>query len=277
MVGLAEKYCKGRDISRGYCANVMRTARKMAAAGITESSISGERVWHWLSSLKAAGAGPVTVASERRTAVTLWRYGIDLGVIQTPIRDLPRPKMPRRVTRAFSRDDLTRLVKFFTTCDFGLFRSGCPKNLWLEAWVRTAYESGIRFGDLHALRDDCLTSEGLAIVASKTGMPVIRRLSPRTRSLLTQLSTMSPDGTIFRWAVSRRHAFAAVRQCFKAAGLPQGRTQWLRRAGATHAEIAQPGSAAAFLGHSDGGTLASRHYIDFTQLMARMPSPPPLE
>jgi integrase len=185
--------------------------------------------------------------------------------------------MPRRVTRAFSRDDLNHLVKFFTDHDFGRFRGGCPKNLWLEAWVRTAYESGIRFGDLHSLRADSLAGEGLAIIASKTGQPVVRRLSPRTRSLLAQLSGLSHDGTLFRWAVSRRHAFAAVRQCFKAAGLPQGRTQWLRRAGATHAEIAQPGSAAAFLGHSDGGTLASRHYIDFTQLMARMPSPPPLE
>jgi site-specific recombinase XerC len=278
MRGIADQYLLGKDVSRGYAANIRRTAAKVTAAGIKPDSISGDAVSMWLSSLRAKGLSSVTVHSERRNLLTLWKFGVDAGLILTPIRGVLKPKVTRRVTRAFTRDQCTRAVKRFNECDLGLFQSGCPKNLWMEAWVRYVYETGARFTDAHALKAEYLVPGGVAWVASKTGQPVIKRLSDKTSGLLTTLAAQSPDGTVFRWAVSRRHAFAAIREAFKEAGLEGGRTQWLRRSGATHAEMAAPGTGAAkaYLSHATHG-LAEKHYIDQSQLLPQMPGPLPLD
>lgn len=207
------------------------------------------------------------------TALSLWRFGIDDGLILAPIRNVFKPKVPGRVTRAFTRTDLTDLVKRLFSCDLGAFNSGCPRNLWLRAWVSYVYETGARFTDAHELRAEALLNDGVAWVASKTGRPVVKRLTPETRALLQQLVDLSPDGSVFRWAISRRWAFATIRSAFKAAGLQQGRTQWLRRSGATHVEMVKPGAAREYLCHTDGGALAARHYLDLTQLMETAPSP----
>jgi hypothetical protein len=276
MHGIAERYLLTRDVSRSYAANIRRTAGKVAAAGITPENIDGASVNMWLSSLRASQLSSVTVHSERRNLLTLWRFGIDEGIILTPIRGVVKPKVARRVTKAWTRDQCTQVVKRFKEFDLGLFRSGCSKNLWMEAWVRYVYETGARFTDAHNLKAEYLVPGGVAWVASKTGQPVIKRISDTTSGLLTTLAAQSPDGTVFRWAISRRHAFAAIREAFKAAGLDAGRTQWLRRSGATHAEMIKPGAAREYLCHATQG-LAEKHYIDHSQLLPQMPGPLPLD
>lgn len=278
MVAVAEQYLLGRDVSKGYASNVRRTAAKMHSAGILPSNIDGSRVSHWLSSLKAAGLSPVSIRSERRSAITVWKFGFEVGSITNPIRHVLAPKVPRKVTRAFGRDDLTRLVKYASDpSNSARFKgSHCPKNLWLVAWITCVYETGARFSDAYELRGEALVQGGLAWTASKTGIPVVKRLSVGTADRLQQLLALSPDGTVFRWAVSRRHAFAAVRAAFKGAGLPVGRTQWLRRSGATHAEMDRPGAAREYLAHATPG-LAERHYIDYGQLLDRNAAPRPID
>ena len=275
MIGLAERYLIGRDVSAGHAGNIRRAAARMYAAGITPDNIDGQRVTTWLSSLRATLSAR-SVSSERNLALTLWKYGYDEDLVKNPVRGVQKIKVPRRVTRAFTRHQCTDAVKQISSSDFGKFRkSGCPKSLWLEAWYRTAYETGIRFTDLYMLRHDSLVDGGIAIVASKTNGIVIKRITAETQGLLDRLIEMSPDGTVFSWAVSRRWAFANIKAAFKAIGLDTGRTQWLRRSGATHAEMAQPGSAARYLCHATPG-LAERHYIDHVQLMGDLPTPPPL-
>ena len=274
ITGLADQYIRSRDVSRAYAANVRRTAAKMDAAGITPANICGDSVNIWLASMRQQGLRPVTLASERRTALTIWRYGIDEGIILAPIRNVVKPKMPGRLTRAFTRSDLTDLVKRFSFLDLGAFQSGCPRSLWLRAWVAFVYETGARFSDAHALHAEALIDGGVAWVASKTQRPVVKKLSPETRALLDELVALSPDGTVFRWAISRRHAFATIRKYFRECGLSSGRTQWLRRSGATHVEMERAGAAREYLGHSASSHgLAEKHYLDMTQLMDRAPSP----
>lgn len=281
MLFVADAYCKHRDISRGYAANVLRTARKMDAAGITADNINGEIVSHWLSSMRAKGLSPRSVHSERRTAITIWKFGIEEGMISAPLRNLPKVKVPRKVVRAFTRDQCTRAVKSFSECDFsreiGVFKkSKCPVGLWMEAWTRLCYESACRFTDGYALRAESVVPGGVAFTASKTGQPVIRRVSARTSQLLDQLIEMSPDGTVFSWAVSRRWAFANIKKCFVRLGLKEGRSQWLRRAAATHAEMLEKGAGAKVLGHRTQG-LFEKHYCDYTQMIEQMPSAPLLD
>jgi integrase len=277
VVAVAEDFLNGRDVSRGYAGNVRRTARKMAAAGITPANICAQRVHEWVSSLRAS---PVTKKSELRTALTLWRHGVEVGSIAHPVRGVQKIRCPRQVVRAFTRDQITALVNRFRNPDIsreiGTFRnSGCPRALWLEAWTRLAYETALRFGDCYALRAESIVPGGVAVIASKTGQPVVRRISPRTSELLEQLASMSPDGTVFAWAVSRRWALANIRKEYSAAGLTVGRSQWLRRSAATHAEMVERGAGSKVLGHKTAGMDA--HYLDHTQLLDRMPSAPLLD
>ena len=279
MIRVSEGFLFERDVSAGYASNVRRTARKMTAAGITAANIDGERVNMWLSSMTTSAT---TQASELGTALTLWRWGIEEGVITNPVRRVKKIRKTRKVIRAFTRSDITMAVKFFSDDGFArenhtFQKSRCPVALWMEAWVRLCYESAMRFTDGYQLRADALVPGGVAVIASKTGNPVVRRLSARTSELLEKLAAMSPDGTVFSWAVSRRWAFANIKKYFKSAGLAGGRTQWLRRAAATHAEMLEQGAGAKLLDHRSGPELTNRHYIDQTQLMARMPSAPLLE
>jgi hypothetical protein len=279
MLAVAEGFLKGRDVSRGYAGNVRRTARKMTAAGITPTNIDGPLVSMWLSSMTT---NSTTKASELCTALTLWRWGIEEGVITNPVRRVQKIRKTRKVIRAFTRSDLTAAVKFFSDESFvrenHVFqKSKCPVALWMEAWIRLCYEAAVRFTDGYNLRAEALVPGGIAVVQSKTGNPVVRRVSARTSELLEKLASMSPDGTVFSWAVSRRWAFANIKKYFKSAGLSGGRTQWLRRAAATHAEMVEPGAGAKLLDHRSGAELTQRHYIDQTQLLARMPSAPLLD
>jgi hypothetical protein len=276
MLGLAEGFLLGKNVSVGYANNVRRTARKMHAAGITPANINGELLNRWLTSMSLS---PNTLASERSNALSLWRYGIEVGIISAPIRQVKRIRKVRRVIRAFDRGQCTEAVKRFSLIDQKkVFQhSKCPINLWMEAWMRLCYETALRFGDAYELRKEALVPGGVAVVASKTGQPIVRQIGPRTTLLLHQLSALSPDGTIFRWACSRRWAFANIRREFKAAGLEGGRSQWLRRSAATHAEMVETGAGARLLDHRSGPALTERHYLDQTQLMRRMPSAPLLD
>jgi hypothetical protein len=273
---VAEGYLLTRDVSAGYAANLRRTAGKMARSGITPENIDGSSLNMWLASMRASGLSSVSIASERCSALTLWRHGIEEGSITTPIRHVLRPRITRRVTRAFARDDLTGAVKRLKELILPAFQSGCCRKQWIEAWIFYVYETGARFGDAHTLRSEALVPGGVAWTASKTGRPVIKRLSASTSDRLAALASLSPDGTVFKWAVSRRHAFATVKTVFKEIGLTGGRTQWLRRSGATHAEMVKRGAAREYLCHATQG-LAEKNYIDFTQLIPELPMPPGIE
>lgn len=54
-----------------------------------------------------------------------------------------------------------------------------------------------------------------------------------------------------------------------------GTSKWLRRSGATHIEIREPGKARHHLGHRTLD-LAAKAYIDWPQVRREMPRPPEL-
>ena len=276
MLSLADDYLASKDVSAGYASNLRRTARKMAAAGMTNENVDGDRLSAWLSSLRVAGLSTISIASERTSAMTLIRHGTEAGLIDRPIRNVIRHRITRPPTRAYSRDHLTDAVKRLSICEMGAFRSGCPKHVWLAAWVAYVYETGARFSDAYDLRAADLVPGGVAWTQSKTRTPVTKRLSSSTAGKLSALISLSPDGTVFRWAISRRHAFVTIRRAFKEVGLEGGKTQWLRRSGATHCEIEKPGSAKAYLGQKTHG-LAEKAYIDYAQMLPQMPAPPALD
>ena len=170
--------------------------------------------------------------------------------------------------------ELSSLIAAARKLAYHFKRSRCPASVFFEAFLRVGFESGLRFSDILNLRKTQLRDGRLYAVANKTGVAIPRRLSAACVDVLKKLSVLSTDATFFRWAIAKKQLRAHFKNLCEAAGV-QGTPRWLRRSGATHCEISQPGSAGRFLGHLSPG-LAYKFYVDRTLLDDHCPSPPPI-
>lgn len=274
MRGIIEQYLQTRETSNRYSHNLRVLARQLEADGITAETISRERVWTHLASLRSRYR-PITLATRRSMIMSVWKWAFEERLVSQPPK-CPTIRVPREPVPAWSRRDLSLLVNRSAATEGNFFPSGCPKALWFEGFVRVGYETGLRRGDLFALRRTSIRSGAVCVTAGKTRQVVVRPVTTRTLELLARLGELSPDGTLFQWATSMTQMHRDFRKIRKAAGLADGSIQWLRRSAATHLEARMPGSATRFLGHSNP-LLAARFYIDFSQLTESVPVPPPLE
>jgi integrase len=208
-------------------------------------------------------------------ALTLWAFAARRKICESVGEDLIKVKPSANAPVAWTKEELIRLI-LVCESQTGTFRtSGCPHSLFWKAWVLIGYETGIRMSDLMNLKTAQLRQNRLYVVHHKTGIPQGKLLSEEAVRLFRALSAINQgSGTVFRWALSRKHIFLHFKKLCKAAGL-QGSTKYLRRTGATYCEIKQPGSAKRFLGHLSEG-LATRYYIDPTLVSADCPRPPDL-
>lgn len=242
----------------------------MATSGITPSTVNDSSFNQWLDSVHRS---PTTRSNYRRMGLTLWRAALDAGLTQQCIGRVKRVKAPLPPPVAWSHEELGRLLGHIGALK-GEFLSGCKERTFWRAWVLLGYESGMRFRDIHDLRASSLRGSRLTILQHKTKQPIGKRLSDDCVAALHDMIARSDDGTIFKWALSRRWVMVKFAGVVSGAGL-QGSTKWLRRSGATHVELAHPGSASRFLGHLSPG-LAQKHYLDPSLLALTTPVPPPI-
>jgi integrase len=270
MLSLASQYCSEREVTADYRQALARVARSMQAAGITPSMLEDSIINQWLASLNQS---PTTRSNYRRMALTLWRYAIDLKLAAHPIGRVAKVKVKHKPPIAWSLDELGRLLAATQSLDYRL-RSGCPASLFFEAFIRTGYETGLRFSDLLRLRVDQLRDSRLFVVQNKTGQPLAKVLSAECVACLRQLSVLGGGEAFFLWALNHRWLRVHFQRLCNKAGV-SGTPKWLRRSGATAVEAVSPGSAGKFLGHLSPG-LANRFYVDPTLLPNACPSPPPI-
>ena len=271
MIELASLYCDERAVTADYRTALHRVARSMRAAGITPMTLQDSLVNRWLASL---GQSPTTRANYRRMALTLWRHACDLGLAADYPRRVVKVKNRPKPAVAWTMAELSALIAAARSLTYSFKRSRCPAAVFYEAFVRVGFETGLRFSDLLGLRCEQLRGERLYVVPNKTGEQVPKRLSQPCLDVLTKLSVLGGGRTFFRWAIAKKQCREHFKALCKQAGMT-GTPRWLRRSGATHCEIAQPGSAGRFLGHLSPG-LAYRFYVDRTLLDEQCPSPPPI-
>jgi integrase len=177
-----------------------------------------------------------------------------------------RIKQIRRPPTAWSRETLLKILEAAENDE----RPICylrPNVRWkhaLPAWIAISYDTGLRFTDVLNLRASDIRNGCVTVNAHKTGKATVRRLSAYGLKRVAILAKHSPDGTIFRWAMTRRRAFNKWRSFLDELGL-DGYPRWFRRSSATYVERKRPGSAPQFLDHSNPA-LARLHYIDQTLL-----------
>lgn len=267
---LLGRYLTAFECGARYQESLLRTVRKATAYGITDvCQLNCEAVNDFLASLRLA---PTTRSNIRRELCTLWRFAFDrewTNEYPSRVRKI-RPKFAP--PQAWTPQDMCRMLTL-AECDYRLVsnRFMLRRKDVLPAWIGVGYDGGLRFGDVYNLKAADFRNGCVSIIASKTGKPLVRKLSPGTLASVRHLLGKSPDKTLFSWALSRRRAFFMWREFLDQHSLG-GSSKWLRRTVATQLHKKRHGAATEFLQHSQEN-LAMRHYIDQTQLNPPMIPP----
>lgn len=272
LLDLLDRYIAAVEVSPKYLESLRRTVRRAKDSGILNvCQLLPENVNKFLASLEVS---QTTRHNIRRELLTLWKYAFEMGMTEV------YPARIRKIRATFAPPVTWELGSLGAILDAAeedetpiSSRVRLRRCDVIPAWAGLAYDSGLRFTDIHSLNKRSFRNECVMIIAHKTGKPLVRALTERTRRDVARLFLESPDGTLFKWALPRRRAFLMWRDFLDEHGFG-GSTKWFRRAAATAIEQLKPGAATEFLQHSHPA-LARRHYIDASQASTPM-SPPPI-
>lgn len=271
MIDVARHYLAQRKVAPLYAKTLLNTARRLAASGVTLDTISGERINEWVASLPYSDG---TKSNNRRMAMTLWKWAFDSSLTDKPPRGVLSVRVRRQATVAWTRPQLYDLVKKADEVQ-GKFRgTRCERSLFWGTLFRCFYETGFRAGDIFNLKFRDIDNGCITITMNKTAEPITRPITADLERRLLELASHAKKEGVFSSFMNRKNTFAGAKKIIAAAGVG-GSMRFFRRAGATHCEIEQPGSAQAYLGHKTPG-LAAKHYLDFRQLRNRLVAPPAL-
>ena len=211
---------------------------------------------------------PSTVQNHRRMLITLRHAALrDRLVVDDCTQPVRRVKCPLPLPRAWSHVEIRHLLTVAAT-----FRGGsrnCRWDILLPAWIAVAYSSGLRLGDMLAVRHDALRGNRMALVLAKTGRPHVIVLD---EPALQAIATLPIRGSLIFGDLVGRCVFIRVfRRLVKRSNM-HGSGKYLRRSSATYAQMAGM-SPSGHLGHATPG-LAARNYVD-PVLLAEIKTPVP--
>lgn len=246
----AKRYAQRIGASDGYLEQLLVFTKRLPWH---VEEITAEMVDDYLTSAMTNRA-PSTVANHRRMLTTLMTEARRLGVNTCILQRFRRVKQPRPLPVAWSLAEIRKLVEAARQTP-GRFHD-LQKSLFLEAWFLTAYATGLRAGDLIAIRWDQIRGQRLYLRQSKTSSP---HVAVFTDEALSACKALPKRARVFGDYAALNTIQQWVAECVKRAGLT-GSTKWLRRSCATYAKV-HGMSPKAKLGHLTDG-LAERHYVD---------------
>ena len=219
------------------------------------------RVSAWLRDLSASRA-PSTVRAKRVQVMLLWRSAADDGLCPPPLRRVRSVRVPQPDPVAWTHAEAGQLLAACSRLQ-RWHPCGLRRSAWFALAVRVAWDTGLRWGDLTALRVDQITEGGLVrLQQSKVRRPLLCRLSPSTLAAVRQTVAACPREGLLPWGGSHETFSQQVAHLVRLAGVRRGTWKWLRRGSATDVELAEAGSATAFLGHRPGSRVAAVNYLD---------------
>ena len=272
---LSRQYIAAHQMTKGYARQLRHAAEKLVERGIGDSTqLSSSSLNAFLDSRPSCESDH-TRCNLRRQILTLWQWGFDERMIAEKPERIRKIKFLEESPVAWSFEQLCQLLSIAEKDEAVVSMKWCLRRCdVLPCWIRVGYESGLRFSDIHLLTRKHFRNGCLCRTASKTRKATIKRITADTQLSVDAMFARSPDGTLFRWALPRRLA-TVTWQAFLEDHAIEGSSKYLRRTGATLLESEHPGSATAFLGHSDP-RLAAKHYIDPT-LVAPPQGPPAIQ
>jgi len=247
--------------------------RRVPIAALDEATIN-----RWLVSLEATEQAPRTIKNKRTALLAAWRYAATIGYHdrEPNTRRVRRIRVARPVPRCWTIEQIRRLLAAAETRPGCYYRSGIRRSRWWSAFIRTAYDTGLRLGDLLRLTTEDVQADGTIVVAQhKTGhVHVTPPLWPATLEAIR--ATFPPHRELlFPWPYRREYIYDEIKIIRDAAGINTGTIKWLRRSSVSYYVRDNPGGGQAHLGHRSPG-LAERAYIDPTISYGVRPQVPTL-
>lgn len=238
----------------------------------TLDDLDSDSVNHWVKALQDAGdLAPRSVKHYRDAVLFVWRQAFDRGDVDRPPWRIRRIKVPHVPIRAWTLEELRKLVD-----SVGILRGKVPetnirKRDWMRAWIFASYSTGLRRKDLmnRAAWED-VQGDVLTVTQTKTGYVVARRLSGQA---LDALGLLPRGRYLLPWPGDVRRFYESFKRLVIAAGIRPGTPKFLRRSSGSHVERYNPGQGGAYLGHRDPA-IFDRSYHD-RSISQQVPEPPP--
>jgi integrase len=197
---------------------------------------------------------PHTVHNHRRMLQRLLTFAADAGLLDKSIlRPLRRIKRPPPCPVAWSHREIHHLLKACERLPGGM---KCPHAQLMRAWILVAYSTGLRLSDLLEIRHDRIRGRRLLVQQQKTGEAHVCYLDDLAWEAVRGLP--KKGCRIFGDLICKDKLLRQMRRLTTLAGMT-GSTKFLRRSGATYAEIDEK-NPSGHLGHRTAGMKA--HYVD---------------
>lgn len=250
IIELARIYCNRVGGSAGYLEQLEVLCRRLPWAA---DELTPERIDSYLTKALTHLAAS-TVYNHRRMLGRLLAFAAAEKLVDASIvRPLRRVKRVPPSPQAWSHSEIRRLL---AAC--GKLPGGrkCKHAALLRAWLLVAYSTGLRTDNLLKIRHDQIRGQRLLVRQIKTAEPIVCYLDANAVEAMKALPVLGPR--IFGDLICRDKLFRQMRRLTALAGMP-GSTKFLRRSGATYAEI-DGKNTSGHLGHKTPGMKI--HYVD---------------
>ena len=280
LAGYVDEYELQRDL-RAETVRQFRMAARMFerwhGGPVALDQLDERLVSEFLMDYQRRPSSPASVRSKRVQILALWRAAADDGLCRAPTRRIRRVNAPPVPVVCWRHDEI---VKLLAACRGIPRRHSCGMRRceWWDLAIRVAWDSGLRWEDqVKRFSVDHITPDGwLAFPQSKTGRVVVRRLSDDTMALMRLSLQRHPRRLVTPFEGGHETFCRQFKLIVAKAGVRRGTWKWIRRAGATDAELQQPGAGSVHLGHAPGSAIAARHYLDQSILARDAVTPRPL-
>ena len=219
---------------------------------------------------------PDTFRTVRGSILTLWRHAAESGLASPPLK-IRKMRISRLAPTAWNPFEMLKLIETARQRP-GVMQSGISYGVFWEALIRSAYDTGMRLGDLFALRPDALleAKSGATVrcITSKTGDAIVRQLRPETWTCVKKClsSNVRKKELVFPWHFRRETFYVHFAAIVKEAGIRPGTFRYIRRVAVTWADIDSPGTGQHLAGHKNERTTAES-YRDTSQINEQCPAP----
>jgi integrase len=268
FIDIANEYTNSRIICEEYQRNVLRIANNCGE--VTASNLNS------FLKKRSSESSTVTVKNERTILLALWKFAYQNDIIDHMPKNILKIRQKKKPTKAWTIEECKTLIAKTFEKDTLKTKKGVSIGLFLRVWCLLGYESGARLGDVFNFEYSNIEGNILRWTMSKTGDPMTKILSDKLVGYIDDLKMFNKNHSpkILGWICSKRNAQRILRKHLENCGLT-GSSKFLRRSGATHIEIDNPGMAKFHLGHRTTG-LAEKAYLDYGQLKRNTPVTPKL-
>lgn len=272
-----ELYLLERVVSVEYANQLRHRVGRFAAFApdVRLSTIEAVTVNRWLGTLLQSELAPKTVRDYRAALLAVWAWAFgEAGLTESRPERIRRIRVPEKTPTAWTLDEVRKLLA--TADKLSGTVSGIAKRIWWTAFIRIAFSTGFRLGDVLRLKPSDIRGEWACRTQRKTGRTIARKLTPKALESVAELLKRLPDDAeyVFTWPHGRTSFFRHFGRLVKATGIRHGTSRYLRRSPASYVELAHPGHAKHFLGHRTDDMVKA--YLDPSIVCADPIMPPEL-